>query len=334
MASTSPFKFPALHSLLFRLALALLLLATARGAAQEAAPQPGAVRQRLDDAWWTGPMLAAGAGTLPHGHFLVEPYVYDVHSGNSHSVGTLSYVQYGLADRVTVGMIPTAGLNVVRDGTNSSGVGLGDVAATAQYRLTQFHEGSWIPTASIVVQETFPTGRYDRLGHRPSDGLGGGAYTTMVALYAQTYFWLGNGRILRMRVDASESMSSDATIRDVSVYGTTDGFRGRASPGNSFYLITSWEYSLTRSWVLALDATYRQSGSTEVIGQDITAPGGSPGAASVRSSSGSRDELGFAPGIEYSWKPTIGVLLATRVIPSGHNTSSSITPAIAINMVY
>jgi hypothetical protein len=34
----------------------------------------------------------------------------------------------------------------------------------------QFHEGRWSPTTSIAVQETLPTGKYDRLGERPSDG--------------------------------------------------------------------------------------------------------------------------------------------------------------------
>jgi hypothetical protein len=34
-------------------------------------------RQSLDDAWWTGPLLAANAGSLPPGHFLFEPYFFD-----------------------------------------------------------------------------------------------------------------------------------------------------------------------------------------------------------------------------------------------------------------
>ena len=34
-------------------------------------------RQSLDDAWWTGPIVAAGAATLPAGNALIEPYVYD-----------------------------------------------------------------------------------------------------------------------------------------------------------------------------------------------------------------------------------------------------------------
>lgn len=278
-------------------------------------------------------MLAAGAGSLPRGHFLIEPYIYDVHSGQTHGLGSLTYVLYGLADRVTVGMIPTVGFNAIRGGASSSGVGIGDVAATAQVRLTQFHQGGWMPTTSLVVQETFPTGKYDRLGARPSDGFGGGAYTTTVALYAQTYFWLHNGRILRTRLDVSQSFSNDVGVQDVSVYGTGDGFRGRAHPGNALLADASWEYSMTRSWVLALDVMYRHGGSTRVSGTNVSHLDGSPTLADIEMRSGTSDAFGVAPGVEYSWKPWIGVLLAARVIPSGHNTTSSITPAIAVNIV-
>ena len=316
------------------LAVVLSLCAPVRDiAAQQSSALGAPCQQSLDDAWWTGPMLAAGAGTLPRGHFLIEPYLYDVHAGSTHGVGSLTYVLYGIADRVTVGMIPTIGFNAPRDGTSSSGVGLGDIAAIAQYRLTQFHEGSWVPTTSLVVQETFPTGKYDRLGSRPSDGLGSGAYTTQLSLYAQTYFWLRNGRILRMRVDASQSLSNDVSVADVSVYGTADGFRGRAQPGPSTFIDASWEYSMTRSWVLALDLMYRHGASTRVFGQDVLHPDPLPTSADIEMRSGASDAFGFAPGIEYSWKPSIGVLLAARVIPRGYNTTSSITPAIAVNIV-
>ena len=241
---------------------------------------------------------------------------------------------YGLADRWTIGLIPTAGFNKVSDGLSGSGVGLGDVTVQAQYRLTQFHEGRRIPTTSIAVQETFPTGKYDRLGDRPSDGLGSGAYTTTLALYSQTYFWLRNGRILRMRLNASQAFSNNVNVEDVSVYGTRAGFRGYAKPGKSFYLDASWEYSLTRSWVLALDVTYRHSGNTRVTGYDILIPNGLQNPPSFQLDSGSSDALGLAPAIEYSWKPNLGVLLGVRVIAAGRNTAATITPAVAINFVH
>jgi len=39
-----------------------------------------AADQSRDDAWWTGPMLAPSAATLPQGHVLVEPYLFNVMS--------------------------------------------------------------------------------------------------------------------------------------------------------------------------------------------------------------------------------------------------------------
>ncbi|HYT21017.1 MAG TPA: transporter [Candidatus Polarisedimenticolia bacterium] len=330
------------------LVIAVLFVETAGADAQEQVPPPTpVVRQSLDDAWWTGPILAPSAATLPRGHFLIEPYLYDVtvqghydHDGVRHSTthsssfGSLTYMLYGLADKVTIGLIPTAGFNKVSGGPSSSGVGLGDLSLQAQYRLTRFHEGSWIPTTSFVVQETFPTGKYDRLGNRPSDGFGGGSYSTTLAIYSQTYFWLPNGRILRTRLDVSQSVSKNVNVQGVSVYGTEAGFSGHAKPGNSFFVDASWEYSLTRSWVLALDATYRHDDNSRVTGYNTLDPTSIQNPPSIRLNSGSSEAFGFVPAIEYSWKSNLGVIFGTRVIPAGRNTAATITPAIAINFVH
>jgi len=321
--------------------LVVLLTTAGLAAAQQAQPTDSGPRQSLDDAWWTGPMLAPSAATLPRGHFLIEPYLYDViaygtydHDGKRRSVphsnglGSLTYINYGLADKWTVGLIPTAGYNVVSNGVNSAGVGLGDITVQAQYRLLQFHEGSWIPTTSFNLQETFPTGKYDRLGSRPSDGLGSGAYTTTIGLYSQTYFWMPTGRILRMRFNVQQAFSSDAKVQDVSVYGTADGFRGHAAPGSSTLIDASWEYSVTRSWVLASDVVYRHAANTRVTGFNAADP------TRVELNLGSTDTFAVAPAIEYSWKRSVGVLLGVRLIPAGRNTTASVTPAVAINIVH
>ncbi|MFY9729518.1 MAG: hypothetical protein WB723_11570 [Candidatus Acidiferrales bacterium] len=311
-----------------------------------ASAQNSTDRQSLDDAWWTGPMLAPSAATLPQGHFLIEPYLYDViqqgqydragvkrKAAESNGFGSLTYVNYGLTDKLTIGVIPTFGYNRVSGAPSSSSVEMGDVTVQGQYRLTKFHEGSWVPTTSFAVQESFPSGKYDRLGNRPSDGLGSGAYTTTFAFYSQTYFWLPNRRILRMRLNVSQAISSGLNVKGVSVYGTDAEFQGHAKPGGTSFVDASWEYSLTRSWVLALDATYRYQSSAHVIGSDeITSPG-VPNPRTIRLNTGFSDAIGFAPAIEYSWNSKVGILLGTRLIPAGRNTSATITPAIAINIV-
>lgn len=295
-------------------------------AQQVSSPSSSAERQSLQDAWWTGPLLANSANTLPRGHFLVEPYIYDVISPHTHSFGSRAYVEYGLVNRFTVGLIPIVGYNKVGNGPSSSGMQLGDVSLLAQYRLTQFREHHWVPTTAIQVQQAFPTGRYDRLGTRPSDGLGLGVYTTTVALNSQTYFWLPNGRILRMRLNVAGSFSSNADVKDVSVYGTSNGFRGQAKPGKSLFLDAAWEYSVTRSWVLALDAIYQHNASTTVIGTQ--------NAMKVRLDSGSSWSYGFAPALEYNISPNVGVIFGARVVVPGHNASFTVAPVMAINFVH
>ncbi len=299
----------------------------------------GADIESRADAWWTGPMLAPTAASLPQGHALIEPYLFDVistgafdASGSHHAaprdqeLGSLTYMLYGLTDRVTVGMIPRFFYQEPAGAPNSSGVGLGDLQLQAGYGLTQYHDGSYVPALAFVVDETLPTGRYDHLT-RASDGLGAGAYATGLSLYSQDYFWLPNGRILRARLDFTYTKSSSVSVADQSVYGTPFGFRGRAYPGDGYTLDAAGEYSVTRNWVLALDVVYQYNANSHLSG---SLP---PSSAPLSADSGSSYSLGFAPAIEYNWSARAGVLLGVRIIGIGRNTSASVTPAIAINLV-
>ena len=305
----------------------------------------GAQEQSRQDAWWTGPMLAPNAASLPQGHALIEPYVFDVittghfdtagdkHAGpHEHDLGSLSYVLYGLTDNLTAGLIPRLLYNEPAGAANSSGVELGDLTLQAGYGLLHYRDGGHTPDLSLVLQETLPTGRYDRLT-RASDGAGAGAYTTTVALYLQHYLWMPNGRILRARLDLSYAFSSSVSVRDVSVYGTTNGFSGHAWPGDSFSVDAAGEYSLTRSWVLALDVVYQYNESTRLAGTVPASPP-APALSPIEHQSGASYSLGFAPAIEYNWSARMGVLLGVRLIEIGRNTAATVTPAIAVNMVF
>lgn len=309
---------------------------SAAGAAQTAA----GARQSMSDAWWTGPMLANSASSLPRGHILVEPYFYDVSTvgtfdanGDRHSAphaqgyGSLTYIIFGVTDRLSAGLVPTFGYTTVENGLNSSRLQAGDVSLLAQYGLTRFREGGRVPSIALSLQETFPTGKYDRLGQRAADGFGSGAYTTTVALYSQTYFWLPNGRILRVRLNGSQAFSSHATLSDESVYGTSAGFRGTAAPGTSTFIDLAGEYSLTQRWVFANDFTYHHGWNTSVSGTSPTVP-------SIAYGSGSSDAFQVAPALEYNVSSNLGMLFGVRIVAAGRNTSSTITPAIAINVVH
>jgi hypothetical protein len=323
------------------LALQGALLAALPAGARAAEPAP---RQALDDAWWTGPLLAPTAGTLPPGHILFEPYFYDgiptasidAH-GVSHPVarannfGSQSYFLYGLADRFTVGLIPRFGYKEADKGAGSSSLAAGDLSLQAQYQLTQFEEGGTLPTISVNLGETLPVGAYDQL-HRPGDGFGAGAYTTTLSLYSQTYFWMPDGRILRTRLNLSYGVSDSVNLADMSVYGTAAGFRGHASPGASAIADLAFEYSIDRNWVAALDFWLEQDANTHVAGRMPSLPGLQPTA--VQNDLGRTRIFYLAPALEYNFSGNFGVILGARIFAAGENLTATVTPVIAFNYVH
>ncbi len=295
--------------------------------------------QSRDDAWWTGPMLAPSAASLPQGHLLLEPYVFDIvttgaldSSGAHHAapadqeLGSLTYMLYGLTDRITIGMIPRFFYALPAGAPDSSHPAVGDFSLQAGYALTQYHDGSALPALALVIDETLPTGRYEHLSN-PSDGFGGGVYATAFALYSQDYFWMPNGRILRARLDLTYTRSASAPLQGQSVYGTPFGFQGEVHPGDGYTVDAAAEYSVTRSWVLALDVIYQYNANTRVRGALAE---GTPYA----SDSQSGYSLGFAPALEYNWSARAGMLLGVRVIGLGRNAATTVTPALAVNLVF
>ncbi len=313
------------------------------GATSESVASP---QQTMDEAWWTGPLLAPNAATLPQGHWLIEPYVYDLmtygqfdrngtlqSTGAAHDFGSQSYIEYGLFDRFTLGLIPRLGLHESSAGQGSSDFTVGDTTLQGAFGLTQFHEDSHVPATSFVIQETFPTGKYDRLDGRTDGALGSGAYSTTVALYSQMYFWMPNGRILRTRLDVSYETSQSVSVHGMSVYGTYGGFDGRAHPGQSVFGDLSFEYSVTQRWVLATDFWWEHDGDTQVAGgYALNTNPALPGYAVQNS--GSDDLLYVAPAIEYNWSASMGVIAGARITAAGRNVGATATPVAAINMYF
>jgi hypothetical protein len=58
------------------------------------------------------------------------------------------------------------------------------------------------------------------------------------------------------------------------------------------------------------------------------------GTERVEQTFGSAWRFGFAPAIEYNFNSRIGIIAGARWFAAGRNTSATITPVVAINMVY
>ena len=114
-------------------------------------------------------------------------------------------------------------------------------------------------------------------------------------------------------------------MRDVSVYGTMQGFVGRARPGNSAVLDAAWEYSVTRNWVLALDVVYEHDANTHVAGFN------SAGRIDLDSGPGHSWSLG--PAIEYNFNDRVGIIAGAKLTVAGSNATATFIPVAAVNIV-
>jgi len=270
---------------------------------------------------WTGPLLASNAETLPQGHVYTEPYFFDGILGGEHHPGTSGFYQYGLTDSWTVGVQPFFSLGAERFNHD---LALGDFKLLSQVRLSHFTPERQVPSVALVTNLVIPTGKDDHLG-RLKSGHGSGSFAPEIGVNVQQYFLLGNGRLLRARINVLQRFPYRAEVTGRSVYGTDVNFRGHAKPGTKTTLITAVEYSLTNEWVLAMDVEGDFFGGSRVEGHEGS------GGPLVRTTTPASRDVGFSPAVEYNWSPSTGALLGVWIIPKGHNSPASVTPAIAIS---
>ncbi len=107
---------------------------------------------------------------------------------------------------------------------------------------------------------------------------------------------------------------------------------GPREPGDVFTFTSAWEYSITREWVFAMDLIYQHDASTRLDG--IQADLATGDAQRIDEDFGSAWRFSVAPAIEYNFTSRVGVIAGARWFAAGRNTSATITPVAAINMVF
>ncbi len=316
--------------------IAAFVLVVAMGLAKSASAQVAGVA--LKSQWFTGSLEAPSPALPKAGLLAVEPYAiytadtgaYD-DQGHFHSTPTdlnqtdlLLVLKYGITDRLSIEALPSAAHS--RNG-HASATGIGDLPVELEYRLKDLNSKTGAPSVTFDLGMSFPTGDYDRL-HIPLDGLGSGAFTLKEGVVVQSLFETPGNHPLRLRVyGAAYEPVAKVSVDDLSVYGTSLGFRGQALPGDSAVLGLGAGYSLSRRVVLALDVAENYSEGFEVNGVDAQG-------VFVRTNGASSSSLGIAPAIEYSWSGKIGVIAGVEFSAAGRNSLAYVAPQIALSMAF
>lgn len=318
-----------------KLLVALLLVCMANAAAAE----PW-------QANFTGPLVTPNASGVPAGRVWLEPYLiyseshaaYDDH-GRRHAdrPGAHQWLMVvplgvGITPRLTAQLTPGMTYNV-SGREHSDGARKTDTSLLLQYKLIAAHEDGSGPVLSITAAHNFTTGKYNRLGDNPLNGVGSGASSNRFSLLGQQLFWLSNDHPLRLRAQAAWSPSpSRVRIHGTSSHGTSRGFLGTTAMGTSQAINTSAEYGLTEHWVLATDLSWNHRNGAHLRGTQCPPQGGP--CTDVDKHDGPDWTYSIAPAVEYNFNSNMGLIVGAQWSLGGHRSSAYLAPQAALNMVF
>jgi hypothetical protein len=333
-------------------------------------PAFAAEKQKLSDAWWTGPLQTPNAGTIPKNHWYVETY-FGVQQNNggysqsgtkygANSVGagriagttgvagysndymSTTLFTYGVTNKFNFQML--LAFQGTQGGTgvsSSNGMALGNDGIGAglrlrtPYKLHSYKEGKWAPTLSIVPEVNTPAA-----AHR--------VWEPGMGLWAIRPFWMPNGRILRIR--ASEDVFFPFSGRTVSNLNSFNSSTGVSTPASALsatclantvckadkavygFTQVGLEYSLTKHWVPAFDFVFVYTGTNQIgtVGAAKSANYTYNPTTGVAVPYNGARVFEVDPALEYNFTENTGVIFGAAVSVTGRNYPSYIQPMIAL----
>lgn len=280
--------------------------------------------------WFTGPLLAGGGKTIPPGYFNFSPYgFYSVYPAGFRNIELLPALSAGVLDFLDIQTAIPYDFSWTKQ---THGNNVGDYSLGMGLQILRQKEHSIIPDFRFVIQEIFPTGRFDDLDLNKlgADQTGLGAYQTLFGFNLQRQISLPHEQYLRIRYNTVIGIASDVNIHGVSVYGGTPGTSGTVQPGNSYSFDFAVEYSITSNWVPVFEVLYVTSQATSFSGNPGYTPGGT--IPSVGSDGGHQTSL--APALEYNVNDKLGFIAGVWFSIDGPAPAKFTTYAISVNYVF
>jgi hypothetical protein len=296
---------------------------------QYAAPRPN-----VQAPWFTGPLLAPSALTIPPGHYNIEPYLsVNAETGfyNQQWKRTKRETfwvnqlycpfQFGINPWLDFQFTPTFSYNSTR------GVGewtWGDMPIAFDIQL--FHTtrpiNCWNTALKLTLRETIPLGKYQNLNPKKylTDEGGLGSWQTGFGLVWGNIFYLGRNYFLTWRNAFLYTIPAPVRVKNLNAFGGGEGTKGTAYPAQSFQFDTAVEINLSQNWAFALDIVGNFSGKNRFKGRTIQ-----------KNTSPSSIQLSLAPAIEYNWSANIGIIFGSWFSVAGQNAVQFTSGLFAFN---
>lgn len=289
--------------------------------------------------WFTGPLLTPAGSIVPIGYINFEPYTFvNVFTGdydkdwNSFSTPTFYDVNFqaslyiGLSNWIDMQIIPQASWNETE---NVTSLEFNDLFLSLEFQVLKNTETNQIPDLKIYIQETFPTGHYQRRQkEKKGTDIGGqGSFITTLGFVVARTFHIYRQHYLAFRFNGFYDIPTSSHVHGINFYGGAENTNATVNVGQSFGILSSLEYSLTKNWALAIDfsAEYRFqstfSGNPGTNADGTLAPLGLP----------SFILFSLAPAIEYNFNEYVGIIAGGWFTIAGKNAPRFASGVIAIN---
>lgn len=291
----------------------------------------------IEAPWFTGPLLATSANTIPPKHVNFEPYLFffaSTASYNSHwqkishptfySLISQNYVQVGINSFMDFQVVPQL-IYQFTQGVRSTQIG--DLPLVVDFQLLKDQAGTWKPSIKLALKSTAPIAKYEHLNPEKlgSDGAGTGSWLPTLGLAFSKLFHTGRNHFLSLRLSCNYTIPNSVSVKGLNVYGGATDTKGRVYPGNVFTCDAAFEYNLTQNWVLASDLYYARSSKTTFKGNPGTFGNiGNP----------SSDQLSLAPAIEYNWTINVGLITGAWFTLAGRNSNYFRASVTALNIYF
>jgi hypothetical protein len=297
--------------------------------------------QEMFNPWYAGPLLTGSATMMPPGSFNIQPYVFvtknyaawdhdrkTIHPPQRKIVNpALNGFQIGITDWMDA-LVTAQAFMQWQEGHR--GTGWGDSSFGLGFPLLR--QDLYKPGIKLVISETFPTGRYQKLNpHKGGvDATGAGSYQTAIGLRVAKIFFWSYKHPLALRWAYNYVIPSNVHVKGFNAYGGGYGTKGTVHVGNSQQANFAFEYSFTQRWVFANDFVYTWGNKTTFHGNPGTNADGTPAAVG----GGSNDQLSLAPAIEYNPNPNLSFLGGVWFDVYGRNTSKFVSGIVSVEYTY
>ncbi len=315
-----------LRSLLFSLTL---LLAFRASAEEKECPPP----------WFTGPILTPSADIVPGGYVNIEPYFfYTTTTGryNDHwsTVSTPNFIESNFQIPTYIGLTSWADIEITPQASWNETQGVSsfefnDFIAQFSFQLLSDTHHNTSPSLRLFIQETFPTGRFQKLKPKKlgTDIGGEGSFQTAFGFGASKLYELPNCHWLRFRLYGDITFPTSVNVKGVNAYGGAPDTDARVRPKWWCELLGSFEYTFNQNWVLACDIDILYRNKVTASGFQGTLPSGAPAPLGKPKSF----QLSFAPALEYNFNANVGLLGGIWVSAAGRNSARFLSGVIALN---